>query len=84
MDTPITIAAGFLCASMLWTLFLIYDENRRSVRSSNGLQLSLLCHNIPAILVLFTTNLASSVNNTALIWFIALMLFRYWRTVINI
>jgi hypothetical protein len=41
-------------------------------------------HNIPAIFLLFTTIFANYIDDTALVWFGALMLFRYWRTITNI
>ncbi|KAF1913893.1 glycosyltransferase like family 2-domain-containing protein [Ampelomyces quisqualis] len=75
---------ALLCASLIWTTFLIYDVRRRLNPPSERHQLGLLYHNIPALLLLTTTLIAKSAKDTALVWFVALMVFRYWRTLTNI
>jgi hypothetical protein len=77
-------AAVFLCLSMLWVAFLIYDAHVKNIGLSKPRQLGLLCHAIPAIFFLLTTKTAESSQDTALVWFMALILFRYWRIMVNI
>jgi hypothetical protein len=82
--TSTQLASTLLCASLLWTLFLIYDVRQRRNPPSALRQICLLCHNIPAMFLLGTTLAARSVQDTVLVWFVSLMIFRYWRTVVNI
>jgi hypothetical protein len=81
---PTKAAAVFLCLSMLWVAFLIYDAHVKNIGLSKPRQLGLLCHAIPAIFFLLTTKTAESSQDTALVWFMALILFRYWRIMVNI
>jgi cellulose synthase/poly-beta-1,6-N-acetylglucosamine synthase-like glycosyltransferase len=78
------IALLLLCASLLWTMFLIDDVRRRLHPPSTLRQVCLLYHNIPAMFLLGTTLVAESAEDTALVWFVALIIFRYWRTLVNI
>jgi hypothetical protein len=82
--TSVQIASLLLSVSLLWTLFLIYDVRQRRNPPSVLRQISLLCHNIPAMFLLGTTLAARSAQDRALVWFVALMIFRYWRTAVNI
>jgi hypothetical protein len=81
---PATAATVFLCLSILWVAFLIYDAHIKGVGLSTFRQLGLFCHTIPAMFFLAITKLAQPVRDTALVWFVALMVFRYWRIVVNI
>ena len=84
MDAPTIAATVLLCATFFWTTFLIHDVRRRPDPPSVLRSAGLLCHNIPAIFVLGTTITAQTVEDTALVWFVALLVFRYWRTLANI
>jgi cellulose synthase/poly-beta-1,6-N-acetylglucosamine synthase-like glycosyltransferase len=83
-DTPTSVATVLLCLTFLWTIFLIYDVRSRDDPPSVLRQVGLLCHNIPAMFFLGTTVTAHSTEDTALVWFMALVIFRYWRTLTNI
>jgi cellulose synthase/poly-beta-1,6-N-acetylglucosamine synthase-like glycosyltransferase len=84
MTTSIKVTLILQFAMFLWTMFLIYDARRQQHRPSTSRQVGLLCHNIPAMLFLFTTLVAQAAEDTVLVWFVALMVFRYWRTLVNI
>jgi hypothetical protein len=84
MHSYTTFATTLLCASFLWTLFLIHDVRHRHKPPSVLRQVGLLCHNIPFVFLLGTTVTAQYVQDSALVWFVALMAFRYWRTLTNI
>jgi hypothetical protein len=64
---PTKAAAVFLCLSMLWVAFLIYDAHVKNIGLSKPRQLGLLCHAIPAIFFLLTTKTAESSQDTALV-----------------
>jgi hypothetical protein len=78
------MAIVLLCLTFLWTMFLIYDVRRRDNPPTTLRQVGLLCHNIPAMFLFGTTVAAQVIEDTALVWFVALMIFRYWRTLTNI
>ncbi|KAH7406104.1 glycosyltransferase like family 2-domain-containing protein [Phaeosphaeria sp. MPI-PUGE-AT-0046c] len=85
MSFSTSFAMVFACLTFLWTIFLIYDVRlRRPNLPPNFCQLGLLCHNIPALFLLGTTFAAQHFNDTYLVWFVSLMVFRYWRTLVNI
>ncbi len=84
MSSSTIFAAIALCASFFWTIFLIYDLRSRPNPPSFLFSLRLLCHNIPALFLLGTAITASTVRDKGLVWFIALMMFRYWRTATQI
>lgn len=87
MDLPPTSAAVLVCATFLCTTFLIYDLRRRRCLSNSPSVLQcagILCHNIPALLFLAITIAAQVAHDTALVLFVALMTFQYWRTLVNI
>jgi hypothetical protein len=84
MNASTQIASIVQLASVLWTMFLIYDVRRQQHRPSTSRQLGLLCHNIPALLLLCTTLVAQAADDSVLVWFVALLVFRYWRTLVNI
>jgi hypothetical protein len=83
-DYSLMSALAFLVASFLWTVFLIFDVRRRPNPPSTLCQIGLLCHNIPALSLLVTNLTAQSIQDNTLVWFIYLLTFRYWRTIINI
>jgi hypothetical protein len=84
MDPSSVLALAFLVMSFFWALFLVSDVRRRPNPPSVLRQLGLLCHNVSALFLLVTDLTACSVGDTALVWFVALMAFRYWRTLTNI
>ena len=84
MAYPTMIATAVLCGSLLWTAFLIHDVRRQSTPPPLLRCLGLLFHNIPAIYLLLTALTAQAAEDTALVWFAALMIFRYWRTIASI
>lgn len=84
MDGPTTFAIIVLGCTILWTIFLVYDVRQRPNAPSFISSLGLLCHAIPATFLLGTAITAQIVEDTALVWFISLFIFRYWRTIVNI
>lgn len=84
MDAPTTIATTLLYFSLAWTLFLVYDVRRHPVPVSFLCSVGLLCHNNPAMFLLWTAKIAHSAQDTALVWFVALLIFRYWRIIVNV
>ena len=78
-----TLPTLVLCVSYLWTRFLMRDARRRA-NSQSFPYFGLLCHNIPALFLLGTSIIAEAIEDTPLAWFVALMIFRYWRTVAQI
>ncbi|KAL6712674.1 hypothetical protein ACN47E_000551 [Coniothyrium glycines] len=84
LDGPTTFAAIFFCMNLVWTTFLVYDVRRGANPPRMLASLGLYCHTIPALLLLLTTVTAQTVHDSALVWFVALLVFRYWRTVVQI
>jgi hypothetical protein len=84
MATSTQIALILQFSSFLWTVFLIYDARGQQHRPSIFRQVGLLFHNIPAMLLLGTTLVAQAADDSVLVWFVALITFRYWRTLVNI
>lgn len=68
----------------VWNIFLIYNVRKRPEPPSLISSLRLLAHSIPAILLLGTSIVAQRVKDYNLIWFFALMIFRYWRITTNV
>lgn len=65
-------------------MFLVYDAHRRPSPPSFPSSLNLFYHVIPAFLLLVVTLGSQAANDGALVWFLALLVFRYWRTVVNV
>jgi hypothetical protein len=84
MDASTAMATALLCLSALWTTFPVYDVPRRPDPPTLLRMVGVLCHNIPAMFLLSTAIAAQSIDDTALAWFVALLAFRYWRTLVNI
>ncbi|KAF2132327.1 glycosyltransferase family 2 protein [Dothidotthia symphoricarpi CBS 119687] len=84
VDGPIILGTIVLCLMILWTSFLIFDVRRRPNPPSTLRSLGLLCHNIPAAFFLGTAIVTQHVNDKAMFVFGALMIFRYWRTLVNV
>ncbi|CAO2657473.1 Nn.00g035990.m01.CDS01 [Neocucurbitaria sp. VM-36] len=79
-----TAASLFTICMVLWTFFLMFDARRRPNRPSLITTFGLLCHAIPSILLLGMTVIAQQHRDPPLLWLITLLVFRYWRTLINI
>jgi cellulose synthase/poly-beta-1,6-N-acetylglucosamine synthase-like glycosyltransferase len=84
MGWPTTLAPFSVALTSAWVLFLIFDYRRKIHNASLVKSLGLLFHLIPALAFFCTSHLADTANNPANIWFWALLLFRYWRTAVNI
>jgi hypothetical protein len=84
VDTPTTITTILLFASFIWTAYIFYDSRRRSNPPSALRSCGLFLHNSPAALLLGTTVIAQNVQDPALLYFKALLIFRYWRTLVNV
>ncbi|KAH9868431.1 hypothetical protein J1614_007503 [Plenodomus biglobosus] len=84
MAWPISTAALCVFLNILWTLFLIVDANTRKRPITPLASLGLLCHSIPSVFLLGTAVIAQKADDNILVWFVALLAFRYWRTIINI
>ena len=80
----LTLAVLFFRLSVFWTFFLIYDVLRRPNPPSFLSASRLLCHNIPALFLVGTAAKAEGADDAALVWFVALIIFRYWRTATQI
>ncbi|KAI8937729.1 hypothetical protein NX059_005429 [Plenodomus lindquistii] len=83
-EGSVSAAAVFVLLNFLWTVFLIIDANQRKQPISAVASLGLFCHTIPSILLLTTVVTAQQAEDGILVWFIALVTFRYWRTIVNI
>jgi cellulose synthase/poly-beta-1,6-N-acetylglucosamine synthase-like glycosyltransferase len=83
-DGPTIFAGIVLWLTFLWALFLIFDVQRRSDSPSLLSSSRLLLHTIPALFLFGTAVTSQIVNDSALVWLVALLVFRYWRTVVNI
>lgn len=84
MDSPTSAVSVFTGLMLLWTMFLIHDARARRHALSLLKCLGLLLHNIPTICLLITSVTAQMYDDSALVWFIFLMAFRYWRILMNI
>ncbi|OAL05904.1 hypothetical protein IQ06DRAFT_362088 [Phaeosphaeriaceae sp. SRC1lsM3a] len=84
MSFSASFAKLLVWLNFLWTVFLIYDARGQVDPPPKFRQLGLLCHNIPALFLLGTTLAAQRSDDKFLVWFIALMAFRYWRTLVSI
>jgi hypothetical protein len=81
---PVALATVFMSLNVLWVLFLMIDANRRPNSLSPLSYCGLICHVIPSAFLLGMTIIAGRHHDPALIFFEALLAFRYWRTLINI
>jgi hypothetical protein len=84
IDWPVATGLNFMLGMVLWTMFLIYDAHRKANPPSFPATLGLFFHTIPSAFLLGMALSAQKADDTALVWFVALLIFRYWRTVVNI
>lgn len=83
-DWPVTVGVYSTLVLIAWALFLIYDLRGRPRRSSLPEQLSVLGHTIPGYALLGAAVLAQSSTDYYLVWLGFLLVFRYWRTAVQI
>jgi hypothetical protein len=83
-DWPIAFASTVTSGMVLWVLFLMYDSRRQLTCPSRLATLGLILHTIPSIFLLGTAMIAQQTNDKILVWFIALLMFRYWRTLVSV
>lgn len=78
------IATIVFWAMFVWVAFLIYDYQTRAYKPSLVVSVLLVGHMWLAILLLAAANLTSYYQDTNLVWFAFLVVFRYHRIVINV
>ena len=84
---PVAIASVVIILNISWIHFLMYDANRLSncpSRPSLLESLGLICHVILSAFLPSTVIISGEHCDPALIWFEALLAFRYWRTLTGI
>ncbi|KAH6620313.1 hypothetical protein C7974DRAFT_435709 [Boeremia exigua] len=69
---------------LCWTGFLVFDYRRKVKYPTLLTSLGMLCHVIPALTLYTTCRLAEQAPNGADVWFVFLLVFRYWRTAVQI
>ncbi|KAF2247242.1 glycosyltransferase family 2 protein [Trematosphaeria pertusa] len=79
-----TLASWAVLGMLYWVIFLVYDARRGPYQPSFLSSLKLFGHMIPTMLLFATVKVVEHHNDNILVWFIALVAFRYWRTVVNI
>lgn len=84
LDWPVAMASTITFGMVPWILFLMYDSRRQLTRPSRLATLGLVFHIVPSIFLLGTAIIAQRAKDKALVWFIALLMFRYWRTLVSI
>ncbi|CAI6336712.1 unnamed protein product [Periconia digitata] len=71
----------------VWILFLWYESRTHEAaqaRATKAEQLSLLIHFLPPLVKVFFSSWAKNSGDSALVWLIAIMVFRYYKTVISV
>lgn len=81
---PTKSAAVIVTAMFAWVGFLICDYRRKVKSASLTKALGLVCHVIPSLYLYGACYLAGQVTNGANVWFVSLMVFRYWRTLTQV
>lgn len=84
MDWPVTVGAYGTFTLIAWVLFLLYDLQHRPHHLSLLKQLSLFGHAMPGYAFLGAAVLAQRSTDYHLVWLIFLLVFRYWRTAVQI
>ncbi|USP82428.1 glycosyltransferase family 2 protein [Curvularia clavata] len=77
-------ATTILVAMFGWVLQLLFTMTARSERLSAMVVTGLFFHTVPAMCLLAAVLKANVAKDTQLVWFSALMAFRYWRTLVAI
>jgi hypothetical protein len=68
----------------LWVLLIIYEFRKSEPRPSLFACLGLFGHLWPALLLFASAKAAECFTDSVLVWFIALVVFRYYKTIIGI
>ncbi|KAJ4362143.1 hypothetical protein N0V95_001491 [Ascochyta clinopodiicola] len=76
-----TISSALVVVGMAaWVVFLMYDYTRKTKVPSLRKMLGLVFHIVPALCLWATCWMAEQATNGADVWIVALLTFRYWRT----
>lgn len=84
------VSAAAFCAtwspivSFLWISFLIYDIRKTPNAPTFAASLRLFLHLWPATLFYFAAKIAQNHEDPLLVWFILIVVMRYYRTVVNL
>ncbi|KAF3000793.1 hypothetical protein E8E13_005804 [Curvularia kusanoi] len=81
---PTRFAAIVVAIMFSWVTFLMHDYRCKVEAPSLTKALGMVCHTIPALYLYGTCHLANIAANSSDIWFASLMIFRYWRTLVQI
>ena len=74
----------FFVFMLIWVVFLMYDFNKNAKSTSFVASLPLLGHLWLSLLLVITSNIANHHHDPWRVWFIFLLIFRYYKTIINI
>ena len=83
-DWPITVGVHGILALIAWVLFLLYDLQGRPHQPSLRKQLRMFGHAIPGYAFLGAAVFAQCSTDYYLVWLGFLLVFRYWRTAVQI
>lgn len=81
---PKDSAAVVVALTFVWVSFLMYDYRCKAKAPSLTKTFGMVCHMIPALYFYGICYLADIAANGANIWFVSLLIFRYWRTLVQI
>lgn len=84
MDRPTKVGWYATIGMFAWVLFLQYDLRRLPTKSSLFKRIGLFCHTIPAVTFFGTSVLAQYSADYYLVWLGFLLVFRYWRTAVQV
>jgi hypothetical protein len=83
-DWATRAAMTFLAAMFVWVLQLLYTMKCRSEPLSATVVLGLFFHTVPALCLLAAVLKSKVAKDQQLVWFGALIAFRYWRTIVSV
>ncbi|KAL6151282.1 hypothetical protein ACJQWK_10873 [Exserohilum turcicum] len=83
-DWKTGVATAILIAMLGWVLHLIHVMKARSEALSITVIVGLFFHTVPAMCLLATVLKSRVAKDHQLVWFSALMVFRYWRTLVGV
>ncbi|KAF9698716.1 hypothetical protein EKO04_003007 [Ascochyta lentis] len=82
--SPTTTSESLVYGMAAWVLFLMYEYRRKTESPSFSKALGMTFHIVPALFLHGTCYLADQASSSADVWIVALLLFRYWRTVVQL
>ncbi|KAL1598694.1 hypothetical protein SLS60_007834 [Paraconiothyrium brasiliense] len=82
--TSVTLATATFLATFFWVLFLVFDYRTRTKKPSLLTSIMLFGHLWLAALFLATAKIAQDSPDPFLVWFSFLLIFRHYKTVINL